>query len=406
MPSNIERAGAPARNRLLDAGAALLAAVEGEELLRTLTAVTVSKAAGLSRRTFYDQFPTTGDYTVALVGHLSDLDTTDSETSPRASLDDSKGDVRQVVTHLVHSVLERRRMHQPGRAAFIARLLDASSSNAFATPSEWVPLVHSLVQAGVVPLHPFTPADVATTLDRVIDGFSIGDATGDAHIAVNVLLSVLTRMTTARGNELEPSATDKFEHRVTRAWRERVFDQPVKNIHRLVLHAASEEIVTNGFQRLNLAVLSDRTGLSEAMIGKYLGTTRDIADALLGEFYPGLAIALEDELAKSMSAERVLSAHVIRVVTLSRGRPEFAETELAVRTTRVSTHAPLPARQQLDELLEELIRRLRGQNDSQTARQLAGVVQQLSCTVARELPSYSPESCAEMVLATTRAQTS
>ena len=394
MPSKTEGGSSTARERLLEAGTALLATSDGGALFRSLTAVNVSAAARLSRRTFYDQFPTATHYTAALTQHLAALDAAASDVPPRAPLDAADGDVRRAVASLVHSGLERRRIGRPGRAAFIARVLDAGSSKALATPSAWVPLVQSLLDLGVTPRNLFTPEEVARALEIVADGFSLGEA-GITDIAVNVLLTVLMTMTTTRGHDLEASATDTFERRVFSAWRERVVNQPVRNIHRLVLHVASEEIAANGFQRLSLAVLSDRTGLSEAMIGKYVGTTRDIGDAILAEFYPGLAIALEGELATAMPAEQILSAHVVRVVTLSRTHPEFAEIELALRSARPVVRTQSGPQMHLDELLARLLPRA----SSDSAHQLVGIVQQLSCTLARELPSCRPESCAQMVCA-------
>lgn len=61
-----------ARERLLDAGCALVIEAGLDLLRRGLTSKTIAARAGLSERTFYSEFETKDDYVRALVGHICD----------------------------------------------------------------------------------------------------------------------------------------------------------------------------------------------------------------------------------------------------------------------------------------------------------------------------------------------
>ena len=98
-------AGPNSRRRLLEAGVELLAAGGVRMVTGALPAQAVCGQAGLTRRTYYDHFPTTDDFVDALQQYLSDAARPVDGVGAQALA--QRGDLRAAASDIVARYCER-----------------------------------------------------------------------------------------------------------------------------------------------------------------------------------------------------------------------------------------------------------------------------------------------------------
>lgn len=376
----------PARVRLIDAGAKLVGSRDGTLIKRAMSAEVVCSVAGLSRRTFYDNFATVEDYTTELTQRLRAV------SSPRAvSLDHADGDLHQAVMSTLQLLSEWQARDEAASAALVLAFLDQPMEPK-PSAATWSPLIDELALLG------FSPRSLT---DHVLAGAI--DATWRAANSLHewtleaVGASIVALLASALSAASETSTSRsiaEFERQVLIAWREQMMDAPVVSLRRMVLDAFTDDVRERGLAQTTLSTIARRVGLSEGTIARYVGSIQEMSADSVEDALAGLAAAL-DESPSTMTPDKALHSHIARLVRLGRLRPEFVECSLSLRATR--TWNPSTTERRLHRRVADLIEQLIG-NRSATPDEFASVIHQEALVLSRALSRLSPELCADLVL--------
>jgi AcrR family transcriptional regulator len=182
---------------------------------------------------------------------------------------------------------------------------------------------------------------------------------------------------------------------VMAGWRLSGREAVVVNLREHVLDATLAELNRVGVSRLDLSVISDRSGVSQSAITRYIGGIVDLLDALTERLNPGFDAALRADRAQGVVAEEALHRHFARVITALRDHPGYAAAELAVRRDQARTRHG--ARRRVDAGVASLLARVRSRPAKQEAAELAAVGHQLACLVADDA-TFSPSRGADRVM--------
>lgn len=328
--------GPSARTRLLDAGLTMLGQGGRTLLRRLITADDVSRRAGVSRRTFYDNFETTDDYVDSLHTYLLDVDTSGSGDGRVVS------NVRDGVEHLLAVAAGER-----AAAVRLFRAVQGSPNPESMDGGALAAAVADFMELLKVRGRPLRP-DVERGLARgiltaFIDGIALAldlrtsdESRAQVVDAVLRFVAVVTEDSSVGTVHRDPAVGLLDAVADSEAVSE-VSAAP-QHLRAMVLDRAAEEFRMRGYHAATLDRIALRSGVSESTVSHLFGTTLDLARAVVDRLVPlpdpgGLA-AVVDPLGTVGS---ILGA----VIGAVQEAPPIGEVLLAADTCQASAGASM-----------------------------------------------------------------
>lgn len=324
------------RSRLLEAGVGLLTKPGPGLARRGVTADAVASAAGVARRTFYDQFEAMELYLEALEAQLVTR-LFSVRTAPALTLSSVEGDLGRLIVHAVEDHLQRE--HAASLVATALAFL-GSTEEVPALEDCWPAVVDELQELGLRPTG-IKPSGIVDAIRQQIRGAIHGrQAPPDAELVASTAASVeqILAALTEASDDHTITDTQMRRRRITTLWAENLTDVAIPNVRALALRATEDLISRRGALGITVDSVAAATGLSRSVLNRHAGGLEGIYGALIDEIAAGLDVKIGADLARGATPVTALQRHFLRLVELTRSRPAYgvAVTLLADGHRRVS----------------------------------------------------------------------
>lgn len=309
------------RGRLLEAGVAMLTTPGPGLARRGVTADAVASAAGVARRTFYDQFEAMEGYLKALeaqlVARLASL-----RVAPSLTLSGVEGNLGRLIADAVADHVQREHA-----ATLIVTALAflGSTEGVRAVDDCWPAVVDELQELGLRPAG-LNASWIVEAIRQQIRGAIHGrqappdaESVASTATAVEQILAALGEA----GDEHTTTDTRLRRRRITTLWAENLTDVAIPNVCALALRAAEDLISRRGLLGVSVDSIAAATGLSRSVLNRHAGGLEGIFGALIDEVTAGLDAKIGADLARGATHGVALHRHFLRLVELSRSRPAY-----------------------------------------------------------------------------------
>ncbi|MCP4964975.1 MAG: TetR family transcriptional regulator [bacterium] len=323
---------AASRERLIKTGVDIATRGGAESLVRVLRTEAICAEAGLSRRTFYDQFETSSEFCRAVSEAMRTIPRTDSSESfdldgALASGADLANIVEAIFDRFADSsaIVARARFWDPGVEAPARNSIDL--------------VLAAIEEAGFRPTTDLECMGVGDVLEALFHACATG-----ALALADLVAATITMLTSAYVRLDVTAQVDSAAAALTaelRASRLHPAGDLVLNLRRLVIDATLDVIEQRGLDHATLDDIAQRVGISAGTIAVTMGSVVDLASAGLDELTFALIPPMQADVAEGLTRHELLVRHAGRLTTLLGSRPRLCE--LVILTDSRGDARPLEA---------------------------------------------------------------
>lgn len=318
------------REQLVLSGVALAEAGDERSLARVLHTESVCRAAGVSRRTFYDQFPSTQDFTEEIARRISAGSRTVEEFDVDGALA-AGADLQALLVAMFEwygadiGVNARLRFWdrtvESNLATSLRRLAESIGDAGYSTASDTPP---TAVIAGV-------EAIAAAGQRRDVS------ARESAALAAGLIASCFFRHDEPSRRNVDASVMSSE----LRAAQLHPSGDAVRHLRRLVVDAALAEIERVGPDEANLVDVAHRVGVSAGALALTMGSIVELATIGLEELVFDIAPSVRADLDGGATDDEIVTRHAHQIAALLAERPRLCE--LVVASGSRGDRSPLKA---------------------------------------------------------------
>ena len=333
------------RERLVHAGARLLADGAFDILVRGLSPDAVTQVADRTRRVFYDHFATREAFARAVFAPY--LDTDDHPVLGAGFVDafedlilEADGELVASVRALTEAFFSADDRSAAPRLRAIAWAMAGTDPTIRDQLDEYYRRVDDLYGAiieqslsawGQKVRTPWSPRLLATMLQVLTDGMyarnQVRPGTVDHEFFASCLLAIFGA-TLQDANEPDESI-DRTLNRISRPQGPGRRSDPgpptVTNTRQLVLNALEPLLRLKGPEAVTLRDIADRAGVGLTMVSRAFGSVANVIDEAVLSSLPALTREVEFDLAThSLTTRAILTRHLTRLSTWAGNHPELA----------------------------------------------------------------------------------
>lgn len=318
------------RDLLVESGLRIAARGAPDDLMRVLHTDSVCAAASVSRRTFYDQFPSTQDFRDEVLARIRSGVAAAEPFDPDDALADG-ADLPSLLGAIFDwfgDVVETN-----SRLAFWGASADDGTEHAIAV------VVDSLINAGYRIANGVSRNGLVTALATVgsaVGRRSLSDDEG-ALLAAGLLSSSLLRHDERSRRSVDIAAMSA-ELRAARLFPA---DGMVRHLRRLVVDATLAEIERLGPDEVSLDDIAHRVGVSAAALAQTLGSITDLATIGIDELAFDIAPLVQADANEGRTQSDLLDRLGDRLAEILSTRPRLCE--MVVTSDARGEHRPLRA---------------------------------------------------------------
>ncbi|GAA3464166.1 TetR/AcrR family transcriptional regulator [Saccharothrix longispora] len=332
----------PVRERLLDAGQALLVEDGFKVLNRGLNVAEIAARAEVSEKTFFATFGDKGRYVEELLVRFN------RPPAPRAgtvvdvveqALAETKGDPRRLLRTVSTWNYELLRADPATLMQLATVVLGRGHQGAMrrlrqtyaAYDQAGVRVYRSMLARWSASLRaPFTPEQLAVVLTALVEGLFLRhladpDAVPDTLLGDTVVALVGALLDPEQGHGHVDDAIAPLADEVVRAYRVDRLDGLPDNPRNAVIAAARHEFAARGYYATTPDHIAARAGVPLTVLRQLFPVKASI---VVGALRPGcgeLRSLLDDDLALGVAPRHLLRRHLERLAAFTLGNREFAE---------------------------------------------------------------------------------
>ncbi|MGM1061143.1 TetR/AcrR family transcriptional regulator [Saccharothrix sp. Mg75] len=336
----------PVRERLLDAGVALLFDDGFKVLNRGLNVAEIAARAEVSEKTFFATFGDKARYVDEL---LLRFNRPVAPTAPGTLVDvidhalaETKGDPRRMLRAVSTWNYEQVRGDPATLMQFATVVLARNHQGAMrrlrqtyaAYDRASVQAYRSMLARWSASLRaPFTLDQLAVVLTALVEGLSLRhladpDAVPDTLLGDTVIALVGTLLDPEQGHSHIDDVIAPLADEVVRAYRADRLDGLPEHPRNAVVAAARQEFAARGYYATTPAHIAARAGVPLVVLRQLFPVKASIVVGALRPEYAELRSLLDDDLALGVAPRRLLRRHLERLAAFTLRNREFAEALL------------------------------------------------------------------------------